>query len=227
MPAAGSAIVPGILGIAGLMQGNGARGQAQDAQNKQWELISRQIKAFDSLQGVIQGMEGSGAFDPTARVEQARKDQGDFEQRDLNNAAGAYRIAGYKPGDSPMQGGLDSVRVNYKSNFDRIVGDIRRGAIFDRLGAYQGLNQASGSLNTGIGAAGNQADYYRSQDSGMGGLLGNLMPFLGQMGKKGGTPTQTMRAPGQSQVTKAGAYGSDGASESMWGRTRPRMTYAG
>lgn len=215
MPAAGSAIVPGILGIAGLMQGNSANRQANDAQAKQWELISRQIKAFDALQGVIGNMESSGAFDPTERVNQAKKDQGDFEKTDLNNTAGAYRIAGYQPGDTPMQSGLDSVRVNYKTNFDRIVGDIRRGAITDRLNAYQGLNSASGSLNSGIGAAGDQANYYRSQNQGFGGLLGNLMPFLGGQ-KQPKTPNPAVQSAANTAVN--GAYGLFGSR---------RMTAAG
>lgn len=100
-----------LLNIANLAFGLASAGAQNSAQlaaqraarREQDRLLALQESDYLDRKGYVNQLDAEGAFDPTTRISKLRdafKINGQIAQ---NNAAGALRTAGYRPGDSAFQ----------------------------------------------------------------------------------------------------------------------------
>lgn len=141
---------------------------------QQGALTQRQIALFDSLQARYQQMKGSGAFDPTKRLEQLDADTARYEGRDAGNLAGSLRVAGYRAGDSEIGNRLDAVKTKYRAEREGLANDIRRQSTNDELAAMQGQQSLGGELNPAISVFGNRASAFGQDIQSLGPAVGAL-----------------------------------------------------
>ena len=188
--------LPFVLGAASIynnaQQNEMAGRRADNAQKGQDALIGRQTDLFDRLFSMVQDADAGGAFDPTKTLQQMDKDTAQYEARDSGNLAGALRTAGYRPGDSEIGNRLDSVKLKYREERERMGEEIRTGALRNKLAAYAGINPSG--LNQGIAVMGQREANYRNQVQSPGGILQGLSPYLAGQPGEGHNPFK-IRSP--------------------------------
>lgn len=161
-----ASLIPAAVGY---LANQSAQKSANRAQAKAAELTDRQTRLFDTLMGIVENADKSGEFNPDERLRQLGVDF----QTGQEQTAGAARIAGYRPGDSPVRDELTSRTLD----FAKMRGDIRRSALLDKIGAYRGID--SSTLNPGIQQANNQQQMALGQMQDPSGLLSGLIQGLG------------------------------------------------
>lgn len=175
-----SAIATGLGAVSSLFGMKKADDEAKRQRNAQKKLLDRQLAAFDKRYQSVMEMEKSGAFDPNKSIELLDKDTARYESIDAGNMAGAYRTAGYQPGDSAIEKGLTAVKTRYRDYRERTANDIRNQKTAQKMSAY---NQLDGSgLNTGIAVAGENAARAEASRPNFGAILQSLMPYLNRSG---------------------------------------------
>lgn len=162
-----ASLIPAALTYLG---NQSAQSAANKASAKANQLTDRQVKLFDTLMGLVQDADGRGAFSPDERLKQLGMDFKTGQEA----TAGAARIAGYKPGDSPVRDELTSRTMDYS----KMAGDIRRSALFDKIGAYKGIDPSQ--LNPAIGQYNNQQQMALSRMQDPSGILSGLMGTMGK-----------------------------------------------
>jgi hypothetical protein len=154
----------GAIGLLGGLFG----GQAEDPNIAiAKDENARRKKLYEMLMGLYQSRKSDGYYDPESRVGQLRTDTSIREGRQLENLAGASRIAGYRPGDSAPERMQESTARGYNYQFNQMANEIRDKV---RMQEMQDLN----GINNGINP------YVTVPDSGpkYGSLLNSASPFL-------------------------------------------------
>ncbi|MBS1721405.1 MAG: hypothetical protein JSS66_00190 [Armatimonadetes bacterium] len=205
-------IVGGLGLVAGLIENEKNRRAASEAMDASMSAQDRafalQKQQFDLLNSIHQTLwnkvaqaEQAGQFSPEWQVEQAKRDIGEYESRDMGNLAGALRVAyGGLPG-SEQGVRLDAVKEKYRNDLGRLTTGIRQQSIFNMLNAYnqtrpdlpatvaQGLGQQGMfQAQNGLGLA----QYYNNRVQNPAGFFSALMPYLSQLGQK---PVQQQPQP--------------------------------
>lgn len=89
------------FGLASAASQNAAMMAAQRAaQREQYRILAMQEADFLNRQRLVNEMESSGAFDPSARISALRSAFDLASRLATQNQAGALRTAGYRPSDS-------------------------------------------------------------------------------------------------------------------------------
>ena len=181
---------------------NKTQGKAVDIQRRQFEEQSAFAKM---LQQLVRQYKGQGMFDADARIASANREADKLLDRTLQSAAGADRIAGFKPGDASPTHRRDVILAQDYGNRINRNEAIRDQVMQNELAMTAGTRpEYQGSANAYSGALQNQALMQMGQAGpGAGGLLGALMPFL--------TPKmKPAQAFGSSSYSPAGGYGMGG-----------------
>jgi len=176
---------------------------SMSAQDRAFTLQKQQYDLMNSIHrqlwDKVAQAEHAGVFSPERQIEQVKQDIGEYESRDMGNLAGAMRVAYGGLPTSEIGTRLDAVKEKYRNDFGRLASGIRQNSIFNELNAYnmtrpdlpaavaQGLGQAGmaqSQANLGM------AQYYNSLLQNPASFFSLLMPYLGQLGQKGGSPMQ-------------------------------------
>ena len=92
------------FGLASAAAQNSAQLAAQRAaQREQDRLLALQEADYQNRLGYVNQLDAEGAFDPSARIQSLRDTFSLSSKLSQDNAAGALRSAGYRPGDSIFQ----------------------------------------------------------------------------------------------------------------------------
>lgn len=200
--------------ITGIMGNNAQAGAARRAGDQQAQLVKRQSEAFDLLKGVIANAEASGQWDPNKRIAMQNAILDNAQSLDLGNQATAARVLGYRPGDSAPIDGMRATSNNYKLQKQAADQSIINDVFSQKLGAYGMLNSGSGSLNSGIAAAGDQQRLALSQLQSPAGFLSAYLPYIMQGMGKGGASNPPVRnsviAPAPQGGGFSGGFGGSG-----------------
>lgn len=149
---------------------------AKSAANSQKKVANRIMETYDAMRQVYDQAVASGFFNPETVIQQLESDTARYESRDAGGAAAAYARAGYMPGDTPVERGLSTVKMNYRDYLDRLRLQIRNSKFFDQMNALK-------MTSPDPSAAGIHANLQQSAEAkagGMGQFFQTLMPFLGQ-----------------------------------------------
>jgi hypothetical protein len=188
----GIGLVSGILGQQSAQRdARNARNQMTAASNaaaeKERAIAARLMEQFEQRNKIAQDAITSGVYDANRLVSRLDADFARNQARMLDNAAGAFRTMGYRPGDSEpgtrlqaaMQQGLNQrnqqaeqlrqqsplMMLNLLSNAE--------GGILNRVAGMEG---AAANRLFNLGA--NNYNMSMANQSDLGSLLGGIMPFL-------------------------------------------------
>lgn len=162
------------------------------------EENARRKKLYEMMMQMYQERKTSGYYDPEARVGQLKSDISTREGRQLENLAGASRIAGYRPGDSAPERMLESTSRGYNYQFNQMANELRDNV---RRQEFSDLS----SINSGIQPYVTEPQ----QQSRFGGLLQSASPYLTKwsdmISNRGGKPN--IGGAVDAAVTGAGGLG--------------------
>jgi len=166
--------------VSSLTSGSSASSAAKSASQKAGKVADKQTQLYDFLKGLVDTASTNGTFDSNAQMNEARSESDKSMTRDVNNAAGAYRIMGYNPGDSPAQEGLTAIQGRYMTDLANKAYSAKQNALLQQLSAYNMVG--SSSLGTAANVYQNQANTSQNQAnqaySGVSSLLGNLGSYI-------------------------------------------------
>lgn len=172
------------LGAAGLLSGmkgqKKAEGQLKAANANQAKLTDRLIKLYDILFGKVKTADDQGQFDPAAAIAQLTRESNRNEATEAQNLGGAFRTAGYAPGDSELGVRMTELGRRYKSDLDDKKLGIRRQSFMDKLNAYSAIGgqQLGGPLNAAAQQVGYAQNNLANAGAGAGGFFQSLMGAL-------------------------------------------------
>ena len=89
------------------------------------EENARRRELYQMMMEAYKQRKSGGYYDPEARVAQLTADSQKREGRDLENIAGATRVAGYRPGDSAPQQMMTSAHNQYGYRLDQLSNQMR------------------------------------------------------------------------------------------------------
>jgi hypothetical protein len=177
MSAAMIPIAAAVIGAGATMSAaDKASSAAKSANKKSGDVAKRQTDLYDNLKALVDAASANGTFDSNAQMNEARAESDKSMTRDTNNAAGAYRIMGYNPGDTPAQEGLTAIQGRYMTDLASKAYSAKQNALLQQLSAYNMVG--SSSLGTASNIYQNQSNTAQQQSNqGYGAvstLLGNL-----------------------------------------------------
>lgn len=160
------------LGALGLMN---AQNEARSARDQQDRYMQRFDQAYQQVKGWLDEMKGRGAFDAGKRIDAIKNVVNQNAGIDMNNAAAATRIAGYKPGDTAGQDMMTRVGVNNQRYFAGLANDITNQALQDEFNAVNTLSNASGILSGQGSMVQNRYNQAQAGLSNAGAGFGNIL----------------------------------------------------
>jgi len=190
-----------IGGGTSLLAADKASSAAKSSSKKAGKVADKQTQLYDFLKQLVDNSSANGVFDSNKQMQEARAESDKSMTRDMNNAAGAFRIAGYTPGDTPITEGLTSIAGNYMQDLANKAYSAKQNALLQQLSAYNMVG--SSSLGTAANIYQNQANTSQNQAnqaySGVSSLLGNLgsyIPSATGSGKDNSMDSIMLRNPG-------------------------------
>lgn len=163
-----------------MIEQSGANSAAQDAANQQLalqqQLINMQLQGYNNYDSHLKTMVQEGAFNPDAQIKLADQSRNYQEKQALGNQASAAKILGYRPGDTMPLQTMNQTSNEYNLAAAQQNQQIRNQANANYLAALAPLlpNATGASIN----ALGENYRTDLSQQVGVGGMLGALLPFI-------------------------------------------------
>jgi len=178
-------VLPYALGAAGLLksasEGDRARRQANQAQDAANNEAARRARIQAMVQEMIQG---SGAYAESEGDRRAERTRGNFEKgtgRLLESTAGAFRVAGYKPGDSVTSDAVTRVGRERTMKWDELVDGYIQQAKANRMSEAGALASSAGITGPNQEYYSNLARSYEEKAAGASdGILGGLSTIFDQ-----------------------------------------------
>lgn len=178
------------LAVASIAGGKSAQKKAEKQQRKamkgQEAITQRAIEAYDKIMGEVDTAAKAGQFDPERIISGLQSDYEKDTKTQMDNVAGAFRVAGARPGDSETALNIRSVANQRGRDWDKLKTDIRRQSFLDKLAAY-GSAANPGNLNLAANIYGQQGAAAQSPNPA--GFYQGLMPFLGNSPQKASIKT--------------------------------------
>lgn len=226
----GLGAVSGILGSMNAQRdANRARNQMTAASNaaaeKERAAAAALLKLYEDRMATVEAARKSGVYDAEQLVGRLDRDFARNEARNLQNLAGAFSVLGYRPGDSEPGTRLQAAQQAGLNQRNRMAEELRQRAPMEYINALTaaegGLLGRAASLE---GAAANRlaglnASLYNDANSRAGdisGLVGTIMPFLNESGRKPNTPATATTTPSTVGTPPLVGYGAPPPAGQDW-----------
>lgn len=209
MPIGLGQIIGGLGAISGILGNQRAQRDASSARRdmtaasnqaaeKERLMAAELMKQYNQRMQIAQDAINSGVFDANRLVSRLDQDWMRNQSRMLENAAGAFRTMGYRPGDSEpgtrlqaaMQQGLnqrnqqaEALRMQAPNMLLQLLGNAE-GGLLNRVASMEG---AAANRLFNLGA--NNYNMAQANQSDLGSFIGTLMPFLNRTQGQGGVGT--------------------------------------
>jgi|GEM_PF-5985759 len=144
-----AAVVSAGIGALGSIFG-GRRSSASKMSKKTAKWL---YNLANEMLAETQAAKKAGVFDPDKIMREMRNLAYDQMQGATNRAAGALRIAGYRPGDTPMDNTLSGIAASYAKEIGNKASAIRQNSLMNLLQAYN---------SSGATIQGNVANIYQN-----------------------------------------------------------------
>ena len=187
-------VLPYALGAAGLLQSSDsarrARNQANDANRMAEGEAQRRARIQATVEEMInsskQYAEGEGYRRAEKNRERFARDSAQMQE----STAGAYRIAGYRPGDTVTGDAIARVGRERENTWDQVVDSYIAEAKANRMGEAGAIAQSAGITGPNQEFYANQAANYRQQaNQASQGVMGSLQTIMDAFPKpEKGTP---------------------------------------
>lgn len=173
-------VLPYALGAAGLLQSADSAGRARrDANRAQGEAnaeAARRREIQDRVQSMI---EGSSAYAESEGMRRGERTRETFQRNTSqlqDSTAGAFRVAGYKPGDTVTGDAITRVAREREMRWDEMLDSFIQQAKSERMSEAGALASSAGITGPNQEYYANQANQYRQQaanaSAGVGASLG-------------------------------------------------------
>jgi hypothetical protein len=194
-------VVPYALGAAGLLQSADSAGRARrDANRAQGEANNEAARRREIQQRVQSMIDGSAQYAESEGVRRGERVRSRFQKDSAQlqeSTAGAFRIAGYKPGDTVTGDAVTRVGREREMRWDELVDTFIQQAKSERMSEAGAMAQSAGITGPNMEYYSNQANQYRQQAANASaGVGGSLQTILGALPKPGvNTPVQPPTQP--------------------------------
>lgn len=197
-------VIPYALGAAGLLQSSDSarrnRNQANDANRMAEEEAQRRQRIQATVEEMVAN---SGQYAESEGLRRAERNRERFQQdsRQLQEStAGAFRIAGYKPGDTVTGDAVARVGRERSLRWDELLDQYIATAKSERMSEAGAIASSAGITGPNQEFYARQADQYRTQANqaaaGVGGSLQTLTDLMQPKPKAGvEAPPQQPGAP--------------------------------
>lgn len=141
-------------------------------------------------------IEGSGTYAESEGMRRAERAKESFNRNSsqlMESTAGAFRVAGYKPGDTVTGDAVARVGRERALKFDELINDLIASAKAERMSEAGAIASSAGITGPNQEYYQNLANQYRQQaDRASSGVLGSLQTVMdaAQAGQKKDQPEQ-------------------------------------
>lgn len=186
-------VIPYALGAAGLLQSSDAarrnRNQANDANRMAEGEAERRRRIQATVEALVNGSkqyaEGEGLRRAERNRERFQQDSAQLQE----STAGAFRIAGYKPGDTVTGDAVARVGRERSMRWDELLDSYISTAKAERMSEAGAIASSAGITGPNQDFYARQADQYREQaanaSAGVGGSLSMLTDLMQPKPKAG------------------------------------------
>lgn len=179
-------VIPYALGAAGLLQSSDSARRARNQANDANRAAENEAQRRARIQATVEEMvKNSGAYAESEGLRRAERNRERFQKDSAQlqeSTAGAYRIAGYKPGDTVTGDAVARVGRERSMRWDEIVDQMIATAKAERMSEAGAIASSAGITGPNQEFYANQAANYRNQanqaSAGVGGALGMLTDLM-------------------------------------------------
>lgn len=143
----------------------------------------------DQMKKYVDEAQKSGVYNPDLMMKNARDTYMEQYQQAANNAASAFKIAGYRPGDTPVVMSLRDLANKYAATLANQSMAIKQNALLGLLQAYN-MTGATGVGNAANIYANVGNTYQQSANQAFGGLTNLLAELAKEQAKKTSSATK-------------------------------------
>ena len=177
-------VVPYALGAAGLLQSADSAGRARrDANRAQGEANNEAARRREIQQRVQSMIDGSAQYAESEGVRRGERVRSRFQKDSAQlqeSTAGAFRIAGYKPGDTVTGDAVTRVGREREMRWDELVDTFIQQAKSERMSEAGAMAQSAGITGPNMEYYSGLAKQYREQSTAASAGVGSSLGLISQ-----------------------------------------------